>query len=104
MAKRTTVGIDVGSHQVKVVVAEDTKGAYRGLPVVVGTGLAESKGLHHGYIINQSDVVRSVRAAVAEAQKSSGVRIRRAFISIAGVSLEGLRSRGEAVGSRADLS
>ncbi|OGG47619.1 cell division protein FtsA [Candidatus Kaiserbacteria bacterium RIFCSPHIGHO2_01_FULL_49_13] len=104
MAKRTIIGIDIGSHQVKVVVAEDTRGVYRGLPVVLGTGLSESKGLHHGYIVNRTDVIRSLRNAVAEAQKSSGIRIRRAFVSVGGVSLEGFQSRGEAVVSRADLT
>ncbi len=104
MAKRTAVGIDIGSHQVKVVVAEDTRGAYRGLPVVLGTGLAESRGLHHGYIVNRADVVRSVKVAIAEAQKSSGIHIRRAFVSVGGITLEGLRSRGEAIVSRADLA
>ena len=104
MAKRTTVGIDVGTHAVKVVVAEDTKGHYRGLPVVLGTGAAESRGLRHGYILNRSDAVRSLKAALAAAEKSSGIRIRRAYASVGGVSLEGLRSRGETVVSRADLA
>ena len=104
MAKRTTVGIDIGSHSVKVVVTEDTKGAYRGFPVVLGTGIAESKGLRHGYIINRSDVVRSVRSAAQQAEKTSGMRIRNAYISIGGESLEGIRSKGETVVSRADLA
>jgi cell division protein FtsA len=102
MAKKTVVGIDVGTHYVKVVVAEGRKGVYRGFPVALGMGVAESKGLHHGYIVNRSDVVRSVGSAVVQAEKMSGARIRRAFVSIGGVSLEGLRSSGEAIVSRAD--
>ncbi|HEY4517619.1 MAG TPA: cell division protein FtsA [Candidatus Paceibacterota bacterium] len=102
MAKNTTVGIDVGTHAVKVVVTEDTKGAYRGFPVVRGTGAAESKGLRHGYILNRVDAVRALKTAIAAAEKSSGVKIRRGYISVGGVSLEGLRSRGEAVIARAD--
>jgi len=102
MAKNITVGIDVGSHAVKVVVSEDRKGAYRGFPVVLGTGTAESKGLRHGYIINSSDVVRAVKVAVAAAEKSAGMRVRRGYVSIGGVSLEGIKSRGETVISRAD--
>ncbi|OGG63635.1 hypothetical protein A3D66_01655 [Candidatus Kaiserbacteria bacterium RIFCSPHIGHO2_02_FULL_50_9] len=69
---------------------------------MLGTGTAESKGFRHGYIINSSDVIRAVKIAVATAEKSAGVRVRRGYVSIGGISLEGLRSRGEAVVTRAD--
>jgi len=72
------------------------------LPTILGTGRAESKGLRHGYIINTSDVTRSVSLAVAQAQKSSGIKIKKAFISIGGVGLSGINSHGSTIISRAD--
>jgi len=66
-------GIDVGTYQVKVAVVRVTKErGERGLPQVIGTGYAESRGLRNGYITSQSDVVRSIRSAVAEAEKATG--------------------------------
>jgi len=85
---------------VRVVVAEQDKES--SLPTILGTGRAESKGLRHGYIINTSDVTRSVAIAVRQAEKSSGVKIKRAFISIGGVGLSGITSQGSTIISRAD--
>ncbi len=100
MSSRVTVGIDIGTYEVRVVVAEQSEDG--GLPRVLGTGRAESKGLRHGYTINTEDVVRSVKIAVAQAEKSSGVRIKKAFISVGGVGLSGVTSQGSTVVSRAD--
>lgn len=100
MSSRITAGIDVGTYEVRVVVAE--QGAENCLPVILGTGRAESKGLRHGYIINTADVTRSVSLAVKQAEKSSGIKIKRAFISIGGIGLSGINSQGSAIVGRAD--
>jgi len=103
MADRIVTGIDVGTYQVKVVVAHaPTKGETKTLPQIIGTGYAESRGLRNGYIINENDVVRSVRNAVAQAEKASGVHIKHAYISMGGVGLDELHSHGEVITSRAD--
>ncbi len=100
MSSRITVGIDIGTYEVRVVVAEQAD--QNSLPKVLGTGRSESKGLRHGYTINTGDVIRSVSSAVAQAEKSSGVKINKAFISIGGVGLSGINSQGSSVVARAD--
>lgn len=100
MSKRIISGIDIGSHTVRVVITEYTPGS--GLPHILGFGKAESRGLRHGYIINIADAVKSVRLAVEEAEQSSGVRLREAFLSVGGVGLEGTQTIGAAIISRAD--
>ena len=100
MNKRIITGIDIGTHTVRVVITEYTPGT--GLPHIIGMGKSESRGLRHGYIINIADAVRSVRAAVDEAQQSAGVRVREAFLSVGGVGLEGAQATGAAIISRAD--
>lgn len=103
MARNIATGIDIGTYQVKVVIAEFASGENNSLRHrIIGTGLAESKGLRHGYIINGNDVGRSIRTAVAQAEKTAGVRVKSAFISVGGVGLEEALSRGEAVNARAD--
>jgi cell division protein FtsA len=97
---KITVGIDIGTYQVKVVVAEQIPGS--DLPRIIGAGSAESKGLRHGYIINSTDVIKSVQVAVAGAEKASGIRIQRAFISIGGIGLSSVVSSAHTVVSRAD--
>ena len=103
MKQHYITGIDVGTYQVKVVIVSNTNDAEtRGMPQIIGTGYAESRGLRNGYIINESDVVRSVRNAVAQAEKASGVKVKRAYISMGGIGLDEIHSRGEAITSRAD--
>lgn len=100
MSSRITAGIDVGTYEVRVVVAEHDGG---NSPFnVIGTGKAESKGLRHGYIINTSDVALSVESALKQAEKTSGQRIKRAFLSIGGVGLAGINSAGSTIVARAD--
>lgn len=100
MSSRITTGIDIGTYEVRVVIAEYTDN--NSLPKVLGTGRSESKGLRHGYTINTGDVIRSVSAAVAQAEKSSGMKVNKAFISVGGVGLSGINSQGSAVVGRAD--
>ncbi len=103
MAQHYVTGIDVGTYQVKVVIAsEPNQSDGKGAPQIIGTGYAESRGLRNGYIINETDVVRSVRNAVAQAEKASGVRVRHAHISMGGIGLDEIHARGEAITSRAD--
>ncbi len=101
MSDHHAVGIDVGTHTVRVVVArEDPQNP--GHPTIIGTGQSESKGLRYGYIMNIDDVARCIAAAVIQAQQVSGVRIREAFVSIGGIGLDEVHARGEAVIARAD--
>ncbi|KKP56517.1 MAG: Cell division protein ftsA [Parcubacteria group bacterium GW2011_GWB1_35_5] len=100
MSSHITAGIDIGTYEVRVVVAEQEN--ENGLPKILGTGKAESKGLRHGYIINITDVTKSVSLAVRQAEKSSAVKIKKAFISIGGVGLSGINSQGSTIISRAD--
>jgi cell division protein FtsA len=102
MAKQVTVGIDVGTFQVKVVVTETTEERGRTLPVILGTGSSPSRGMRHGYIINQAEVARSIKAAVSQAEKMSGVKIRKAYLAVGGVGLDEIHARGETVIGRGD--
>lgn len=101
MAKKIAVGIDVGTYQVKVVVAERISDD-DALPRILGTGFAESRGLRHGYIINSSDVHSCLRRAVSQAEKASGIKIKRAFLSVGGIGLGSTISQGTIMISRAD--
>ena len=106
MSKKISVGIDIGSYQIKVVVAQtvgEKEGAHgKTFPKVIGLGYAESRGLRNGYITNQEEVVESLRSAIAQAEKAAGIKIKKAFVSMGGIGLAGITANGTVIISRAD--
>jgi len=102
MSRNIITGIDIGTYQVKIIVAEYNKKNGNHFPKIIGTGFAESKGLRHGYIINSSDIVKGIRSALTEAEKGAQTHIKRAYLSIGGVGLEEVKSKGEVIITRAD--
>ncbi len=102
MSKKISVGIDVGTYQVKVVITELTKQNGKKTPLIIGKGLFKSKGLRHGYIINKNEVTRSVIQAVRQAEEQAQVKVKKAFISIGGISLEGVHIKNKTMITRAD--
>jgi cell division protein FtsA len=103
MADHIITGIDVGTYHVKVAIARVPRGkGERALPEIIGTGFAESRGLKSGYIMQESDVARSIKSAIVQAEKSAGVIVKRAHIAIGSIGLEETYSRGEIIPTRAD--
>ncbi len=97
MATNTTVGIDVGTYAVKAVMVEHAKKNDRFHARILGTGISESKGLRHGYIVNSEEATESIKQAVRELEKKTGIKVKKAFISVGGVGLNGIVSKGEEV-------
>ena len=100
MLRRIIVGIDIGTTVTRVVVSELEKGSSD--PVVLGVGSAPTRGMRHGYITSIPDVVESLADAKNEAESQSGMKIKRAFVAVGGISLQTLFASGSAIISRAD--
>jgi cell division protein FtsA len=103
MLRNISVGIDIGTYQVKVVVAELVKNNGKKSHKILGTGISESKGLRHGYITNAPDITQSIEAAVSMAEKASGVKVRKAYIAIGGIGIQGVTGTASIMTRRADL-
>ena len=103
MARNITVGIDIGTYQVKVVISELLKDSDKRSTRIIGTGLSESKGLRHGYIINGPEVTASIKTAVGLAEKASGIKVHRAFIGVGGIGLQGVTATSSAMINKTDL-
>ncbi len=69
---------------------------------ILGTGLAESKGLRYGYVVNKEEVSASILKAKNEAESVARVPIRSGFLAVGGISLDEARAVGSAIISRAD--
>ena len=84
MAKSFSVGLDIGTHTTRVVVSELVSGLP---PTIVAIGKAETIGLHHGYVINRYEVVKSIRAAILSAEKAWGHSISSVYLGIGGIGI-----------------
>jgi cell division protein FtsA len=100
MIRNISVGIDIGSSVTRVVVGEFFKGEKN--PKIIGVGEAPSLGMRYGYVVDPTAAVRSLKNALQAAEKSSGIKIKSAFVSVSGATLRSEINSGLAIVSKAD--
>lgn len=101
MAKNNfTVGIDVGTNVTRVFVMSYNKESK--VSEVLSVGSAETEGMRLGYVQNIDSVAFSIKRAVSQAEKNANIKIRKAYISIGGISLSSTIENGSAIISKAD--
>jgi cell division protein FtsA len=83
--------LDVGTSKVCALVAE---GSPEGEIALLGHGVAPCTGLRKGVVVNIEATVEAIKAAVGEAEKTSGLRIGTAVVGVAGPHIRGLNSHG----------
>ncbi len=100
MAKRTTLtSIDVGTTKVCTTMADMNEG---GGVRVIGVGVAPSRGLHKGLVVNISEAKESIRESIRKAEQASGSKIESAFIGVTGRHITSVNNRGVIAITRSD--
>jgi len=100
MAKRTTLtSIDVGTTKICTTIADMNEG---GSLRITGVGVAPSKGLHKGLVVNINEAKESIRESVRKAEQAAGFRIESAFIGVTGRHITSLNNRGVVAITRND--
>lgn len=102
MSRNIITGIDVGTYYVKVIIANAKERNEKGLPKIIASGMAESRGLRHGYVTNVRDVALSIKKAIAIAEEKADIKIKKAFVGISGIGLSGITVNSFVTTSRAD--
>ncbi len=101
MARTLITGIDIGSHYIKIVVAEKTQ--EKDMPLkVIASVQTPTRGLRFGYVAHPLEAIASLREAIAQAEKISKVKIRRAFIGVNGIGLSSSYGHASVIVSKAD--
>lgn len=85
------VGLDIGTSKVAAIVAEHTDD--NGIEII-GIGVAPSRGLKRGVVVNLESTILSIQRAVEEAELMAGCRIKSVFAGIAGSHVKSLNSHG----------
>lgn len=83
-----SVGLDIGTTKIVAIVGR--RNTY-GKIEVMGVGKAKSLGVHKGIVNNISQTIHSIKTAIAEAQSSAGVPIKKVTVGIAGKHIRSLQ-------------
>ncbi|HEY5619510.1 MAG TPA: cell division protein FtsA [Vicinamibacterales bacterium] len=89
--ERYLVGLDVGTSTVCAVVGESLDDG--GLDIV-GIGVAESRGIKRGVVVNLDAAIDSIKKAIEEAELMAGVEIDSVHLALSGPHVKGFNSRG----------
>lgn len=85
------VGLDIGTTKVCVIIGQIGD---QSVLEITGVGITPSRGLRRGVVINIDSTVKSIAAAVEEAEMMSGREVQDVYAGIAGGHIESVNSRG----------
>ncbi len=94
------VGLDVGSCFIRTVVAKVR--ADQTKPQIIGISQVPSFGLRRGVVVDIEEAVKNISQSIQEAERTSGLSIERAYISLSGNHVTSRTSKGVVAVSRAD--
>jgi cell division protein FtsA len=85
------VGIDVGTTKICTLVAkEQAAGQLR----ILGVGIEPSQGLRKGVVVDLEAASQAVARSVDKAERTSGIEVASALVSLAGANVSSVNSRG----------
>jgi len=88
--ERIITGLDVGTTKVCAIVGELTDSSLK----IIGFGMAPSRGIKKGVVINIDETVESIKKAVHDAEVMAGVKISNVHVGIAGGHIKSYNSTG----------
>ncbi len=83
-----SVGLDIGTTKIVAIVGRRNS---HGKIEILGVGRSKCLGVHKGVVSNISQTITSIKNAVQEAEKSSGVKISKVTVGIAGKHIRSLQ-------------
>jgi cell division protein FtsA len=94
------VGLDVGSSNVRAVILQKFEEEER--PRVMGVGTAPSFGVRRGVVADVEEAIKSIGEATKNAERTSGIPISRAVVSVGGNHIKYQESQGVVAIGKAD--
>ncbi|MCL1885625.1 MAG: cell division protein FtsA [Dehalococcoidia bacterium] len=90
MKRRKVASIDIGTSKVCTVMADTDGEDIR----VLGVGVAPSKGMQKGLVVNLNDTKESIRQSVRTAEQAVGYKLDSAMVSVNGRHINSVNNRG----------
>lgn len=100
MGKKCTVSaIDVGTSKIAAIMADAADEASF---QVLGVGVAASKGLRKGVVVNPDEAREAVHEAVRKAEHAAGVKMETAYVGITGRHISSINTKSAVAVTRSD--
>src|SRR5215470_6845622 len=84
------VGLDIGSTKVCTLIAAVRESGLE----PIGLGIAESKGIKKGAVVNLEATVEAIRKSVSEAESMAHCEVETVYVGLAGPHIKSFNSRG----------
>ncbi len=91
MDQPVVVGIDVGTTKICTLVAREEA---PGQISIVGVGIEPSQGIRKGVVVDLAAASQAVSRSIEKAERTSGLEITSALVSLAGSQVSSVNSRG----------
>lgn len=98
--KNIICGIDVGSSSIRTVITQIISPEEK--PRIIGVGVSDSLGVRKGVIVNIEETLQAVNESLEKAERTAGITIDRAIVSIGGNHISSQYSKGVIAVGRAD--
>ncbi|HOE14093.1 MAG: cell division protein FtsA [Candidatus Saccharicenans sp.] len=85
------VGLDIGTKKTVAIIGEITE---EQKVEIIGIGVAESKGIRKGVVVNLDQTISAIKKAQEEAELMAGVEIDSAYVGLSGAHIKSFNSRG----------
>ncbi len=87
----TVIGLDVGTAKVCAIIGEVNE---EDTVDIIGVGVAPSRGLRKGVVVNIDHTVAAIKAAIQDAELMAGYRVDTVFSGVSGGHIRGINSHG----------
>jgi len=94
------VGIDIGSSNVRTVIAEDLSDME--MPRVIGVGTVPSGGMRKGLIVDVEEAIKAINESLEKSERMAGVTVKEAAVSVGGAEVTFQHSKGVIAVGKAD--
>ncbi|MDD8020499.1 MAG: cell division protein FtsA [Acidobacteriota bacterium] len=85
------VGLDIGTKKIVAIIGEINE---EQKVEIIGIGMAESRGIRKGVVVNLDQTISAIKKAQEEAELMAGVEIDSAYVGISGAHIKSFNSRG----------
>ena len=103
MSEELFVGLDIGSHRIRIAVGKRMPGpAGKDQMHIIGAVEVPSSGVHKGTITDIEEAVSSVSKALEQAERLTGLPVNTAWVGISGSHILSQESRGVVGVARSD--